>query len=103
MKATSDYKNKQFPSVANIVDFMRFSVTFNDCKSLLEGLNKFRNDVNDGNNEYLSKIFVPNGIVRIKNGFASQTPETKRYTKKHDENIFNISWCLTNNLMYWYS
>ena len=72
VKATSDYQDKEFPSVANIVDFMRFSVTFDNIESLLDGLNKFITDVNNGDNKYLSNIFLSkNGILRIKNGFKN--------------------------------
>ena len=66
VKGTSDYSNHAFPSCANILDFMRFSVTFNSIKDLLTGLNNFVSDVNNGNISCLKR----NGICRIKNGYG---------------------------------
>ena len=41
VKATNDYGKKSFPSCANILDYMRFSVTFDNVCDLLKGLNRF--------------------------------------------------------------
>ena len=35
VKATSDYGNEAYPSCVNILDYLRFSVTFNDVDSML--------------------------------------------------------------------
>ena len=79
IKATSDYSQKEFPSVANIIDFLRFSVTFNTIEQLLSGINKFINDINSGVNENLQDIFLANGILRIKNGFSNIIKSWKSY------------------------
>ena len=65
MKATSDYGNNQFPSASHILDFLRFSVTFDTMNDLLNGLNAFIEDINQNQIQCLK----PNGILRIKNGF----------------------------------
>ena len=79
VKATSDYQDREFPSVANIIDFLRFSVTFNTIEDLLKGINLFVDDINSGNNEHLKEIFLPNGILRIKNGFSDIITSWKSY------------------------
>ena len=66
VKATSDYGKKHYPSCANILDFMRFSVTFDNVNDLLNGLNQFTRDINKGN---VISCLLPNGVLRIKNGF----------------------------------
>ena len=66
VKATSDYSDAQYPTCANILDFLRFSVTFNNVNDFINGLNKFVNDINKGN---VFKYLVPMGVLRIKNGF----------------------------------
>ena len=79
VKGTSDYQDRRFPSVANIVDFMRFSVSFETIEDLLQGLNRFINDINSGKNKDLKSCLVPNGILRIKNGFSSVIDSWKSY------------------------
>ena len=66
VKATSDYGQKEYPSCANILDFLRFSVTFDNVNDLLDGLNQFVYDIKRGT---VIKCIKPNGILRIKNGF----------------------------------
>ena len=66
VKATSDYGKKEYPSCANILDFLRFSVTFDNVNDLLNGLNTFINDINKGD---VIECLLPNGVMRIKNGF----------------------------------
>ena len=66
VKATSDYGQKEYPSCANILDFLRFSVTFDNINDLLNGLNTFVNDINQGN---VISCVLPNSVLRIKNGF----------------------------------
>ena len=46
---------------------MRFSVTFDDISSLLDGVNKFIDDVNKGNIKCFGHKYC---ILRIKNGFS---------------------------------
>ena len=57
---------KDYPSCANILDFLRFSVTFDNVNDLLNGLNKFIADINQAN---VISCLLPNGVLRIKNGF----------------------------------
>ena len=66
VKATSDYGKKDYPSCAHILDFLRFSVTFNNVNDLLNGLNKFVTDINKGD---VIECLLPNGLLRVKNGF----------------------------------
>ena len=68
VKSTTDYSKAQFPTSANILDFLRFSVSFNNINDLLDGLNKFVSDINNG---VAPQCLLPNGILRIKNGFSS--------------------------------
>ena len=67
VKATSDYGKAEFPSCANILDYMRFSVTFDNVCDLLNGLNRFLSDISKGN--VISCLLSKNGVLRIKNGF----------------------------------
>ena len=64
-KCTSDYNDRAFPSGACILDFLRFSATFNNVSSLLDGLEQFIWAINQDKIECLK----PNGVLRIKNGF----------------------------------
>ena len=66
VKATSDYGKREYPSCANILDFMRFSVTFDNVNDLLNGLNKFSSDIDKGG---VIQCLLPKGVLRIKNGF----------------------------------
>ena len=66
VKATSDYGGKKYPSCANILDFLRFSVTFDNVNDLLNGLNTFVNDINKGN---VIECLLPDSVMRVKNGF----------------------------------
>ena len=65
IKASTDYHDERFPSAANILDFIRCSVTYPTMKDLLNGLNAFRLKII---NKEISCIL---SIVRIKNGFSS--------------------------------
>ena len=67
IKATADYGNESLPWVGNICNFLMFSV-YNDCKSLLNGVNKFINNINNENIKYLKDCLIPNVIIRIQNG-----------------------------------
>ena len=88
VKATSDYQNDQFPSVANIVDFLRFSITFNCIESLLIGLNTFVKDISNPNkNKYLKNYLIDNRIIRIKHGFSNIT---KTWRKMNDAEYCDI-------------
>ena len=92
---SSDYRNESYPSVTNIIDFMRFSVKFDDMES---GINTFINDVNSGNNEPLKECFVPHGMdqeemeemeetavhVVNHNNCATNTINCKRTTKNYN-------------------
>ena len=63
IKSNTDYNTQEYPSVACIVDFLRCSITYNNTLSLLNGLNTFINNINDGKISSIIKI------LRIKNGF----------------------------------
>ena len=88
VKVTSYYSNESYPSVANIINFMRFSVKIDDMES---GINTFINDVNSGNNEHLKECFVPHGILRIKNDFSDIN---KNWQKMKDEQYYDIKFNL---------
>ena len=64
IKANTDYIDKDFPCASNIIDFLRCSIVFDDSLSMLNGLNKFINDVNNG------KIPGIISVLRVKNGFC---------------------------------
>ena len=90
VKATSDYGRKEYPSCANIVDFLRFSVTFDNVNDLLNGLNQFVSDVDKGD---VISCLVPNGILRIKNGFNDILT---KWESMHDASYVDIKL----NLVY---
>ena len=93
VKVTSDYRNKCYPSVANIINFIRSSVKIDDMES---GINTFINDVNSGNNEPLKECFVPHSILRIKTDFSDII---KNWQKMKDGQYCDIKLNLiyTNN------
>ena len=64
IKATTDYSIEAYPSAACILDILRSSVVYNSIESLLNGLNRFVDDIHNGKIECISKI------IRIKNGFT---------------------------------
>ena len=66
VKATSDCRKKDYPSCANILDFLRFSVTFDNANDLLNGLQQFISHINKGD---VISCLLPKGVLRIKNGF----------------------------------
>ena len=63
IKASTDYSQEKYPSCANILDFMRCSVTYDNSKLLVESLNSFIDKVKN------NKISCIKSILRIKNGF----------------------------------
>ena len=63
VKSNTDYSFCTYPSVAHILDFLRCSITFDDPKSMLNGLNLFIKLIQSG------KISCIKSILRIKNGF----------------------------------
>ena len=63
IKSSTDYGNKQFPSVAHILDFLRCSVTFKSSKDMLFVMDEFIEIVGNGNGKCIREI------CRIKNGF----------------------------------
>ena len=65
IKASTDYNVKNYPSVANIVDFLRCSITYPNAAQMIHGLKSFINKINNNEIECLT------GIVRIKNGFTN--------------------------------
>ena len=65
VKSNTDYSDQDYPSAANICDFLRCSVTYSDSKAMINGLNMFINDIKQGKVKCIKK----NGILRIKNGF----------------------------------
>ena len=91
-KCTNDYGHKNFPSASHILDFLRFSVTFGDIKSLLDGLNTFINDIEKGTLSCLK----PNGIVRIKNGFANIANWHDCSSAEYCDIKLNIIFCPEN-------
>eukprot|EP01084_Bolivina_argentea_P180143 311218_1 len=77
IKTLAKYNEETFPSVARICDFVRASVTFENCKDLLISLKKFIQIIVGRNGKCITRI------VRIKNGFSM--------ANQWDEN--NISDC----------
>ena len=84
IKAVVEYSEKPWPKTAQIVDYIRCSVTFNTSKELLAGVEHFLRLVKNGNGGCIKHI------VRIKNGFS----------KYKNENIvelindgFNFKYC----------
>ena len=103
-KAMLDYGKKEFPSCANILDFIRCSVVFENSADLVNGFNRFRsmihneygnsnkknkndnkeaaedeksdnnNDNNDNNGDESNCIKY---ILRIKNGFNNESNRFK--------------------------
>ena len=65
IKSNTDYHNQPHPTCASILDLMRCSITFNNIKSFINGLEKFVSMINNGEIECLTKI------IRIKNGFQN--------------------------------
>ena len=66
VKAISDYGKEDIPSCANILDYMKVDVTFDNVCNLLNGLNRFLSDISKGNS---IECLLSNGVLRIKNGF----------------------------------
>ena len=93
IKATTDYRAYAFPCVANILDFMRFSVTFDNLTDLLDGLNKFTNAINNGKISCL----IPNGILRIKNGFSNVVSWKSPSDAQYCDIKLNIIYCNQDN------
>ena len=75
IKATSDYGEKEYPSAANILDYLRFSVTFDNVTDLFDGLNVFLNDIEKGD---VIECLLPS-VLRIKNGFSDILTKWKSY------------------------
>ena len=63
IKGTTDYVDRAFPSISNIIDFLRFSVTYPSMETMIAGINRFVDMIN--NNEIECLV----GIARVKNGF----------------------------------
>ena len=64
IKCNTDYNNLLYPCGSLLLDIIRCSVTYNNIEGLLNGLNKFILDVNNGKIKCISRI------LRIKNGFS---------------------------------
>ena len=88
IKATQDYGTRNFPSAACILDFLRFSVTFNTVSDLLVGLKDWVKAIKDNKIE----CFGPNSIVRVKNGFS----DVKNWKSFKDASYCDIKF----NLIY---
>ena len=75
IKAQVDYSNRRFPNAANVLDYLRCSITYDSTQLLLDGLNKFIS--------HSVKSDILKEIVRIKNGFKHiikwQEPSDARY------------------------
>ena len=63
IKSNTDYNNQLYPTSSCILDLLRCSITFNNIISLLNGIKRFKNLINNNEVEGLIKI------LRIKNGF----------------------------------
>ena len=65
-KAESDYSMNPFPTSSHIIDLVRCTLVYNDCKCLMDGMNSIKNMIEkqaDGKNGCIKKI------LRIKNMF----------------------------------
>ena len=77
LQSQTDYNDRPYPTCAELMDVVRCSVTFNTCKELIDGLNKFVDRVKQG------KAGCIKQIVRCKNGF-----------KKYENlNVINAEKC----------
>ena len=65
IKANTDYSNSRYPSVSKILDFLRCSITYVNVESMLIGLNKFVNQIKNGEIDNIQEI------LRVKNGFSA--------------------------------
>ena len=83
VKVTSDYVKKTFTSCANILDFLRFSVRFDNVNDLSNGLNKLISDIKKGN---VIKCLLPNDMLRIKDGFNDILLKTVKVDDNKNEN-----------------
>ena len=87
-----DYADRRFPNSACITDYVRCSLCFEDCISLLNGISIFTNAVEKGDT-CLKKI------IRIKNMFASSKRQFEKANggnknKDKDKNKNDRSWLL---------
>ena len=69
IKCSTDYGGRSFPSVACIVDMLRFSVTYPNFTTMINGMNNFIDLIN--NNQIRCILGNGKGIIRIKNGFKN--------------------------------
>ena len=77
--------------VADTVDLLRCSITFETCKEFREALTKFTkifedDNSGDNNNENLKDRICIRKILRIKNGFK----KTKRWTTSDDYGYVDV-------------
>ena len=63
IKASTDYAERRFPSVACILDFNRCSITFKSVSKLNEGVERFCRMIKGG------ECGCVTAVIRIKNGF----------------------------------
>ena len=67
VKASTEFDTCSFPTAANILDYMRFTVSFRSVESLVQCLEMFVNDIS--NNKI--NCLLPNGLLKIRNGFTN--------------------------------
>ena len=84
IKAQTDYGSKRYPSAANIVDYCRLSVTFNNAADLLRGVQQFEETVNNNNAGCIKKI------VRIKNKFQDIQQWSSMFDYGYVDLKFNV-------------
>ena len=89
IKSNTDYGDRDYPSVACIVDFLRCSVTYSSLSEMLAGIKNFRDKIDNG------EIKCLKSIVRIKNGFKNISSWKSFNDAEYCDIKFNVIY--TNN------
>ena len=66
VKPTSDHSKEEFQSCANILDYTRLGVIFDNVCDLLNGSNRILSNISKG---IVSECLLSNGVLTIKNSF----------------------------------
>ena len=84
-KAESDYALCPFPTSANVIDLIRGTVVYPDCKTLMHGLNGIINKIKNNNGGCIKQV------LRIKNMFIENKKDyPQEWMKKYGDIKLNV-------------
>ena len=83
-KSESDYGLKLFPNSSHVLDFIRCTLVYSDCQSMMNGIKAIRRIIEEGNKNGMSQTGCIKRLLRVKNMYL----QSKKHSNGTDDWLY---------------